>query len=963
MASWLSGVKTFVDLFSLGFSISNQYKSNKISEEYYEAQMDSTAESLNISKESLKLQYENLRNSYEQTLNDFRTNRLSVMQQRDSYAASKDQTELTIENLIKGQGGIEYYNALLSRWQDDYDYQVATTRREGKAAYDSLMANYTGTEVMHAEAGRSGKTAELLEQQRKQDVEAFVGKDMKLDAIGGIYSQTLTELTKDLSSDKHTYMTQLGILGKSLVQERENLKDYRTNLAEIDNEISKYDAQIKAYEDILSGESSAFDQDIEGAMSGLQPGEDETPETTETTTPDPVTEDTEQNNRIMDSIVNGDDSAAPEVDHVGTSTKDWSDYSLKHNDISSNLAFIKANPDKVTLEVLDASNLGNGWTAFRATDESGKVVEIYRDADGRMIQYGTDEKGNKTYRLVTDDGDWKTYKADDLESAIKELDKLDELGDLAHGGVALGAGLLGGPVGIGIGLVDAIYSGVAWLDNKSRQSSYDAVYKAAQQQAAQQLIDQYSDNWYNEQTEEEVRQAAEEAGSPTYMYDGQKYDTDTGEAHEETPAIQQGLDSGEYKYDSTGAVVGGESTEQPGPRTSGGGTGGSYSSLEERVAAEQAQVEWQPTVEERVEANIEADKTSNRVNEMIDQSSANLYGSPEEPKEESAPAIQTAPGSQTEPRPRTSGGGTGGSYSSLEERVAAEQAEIEKAKAEAEAAAKAEEEARAAKEKAEAEAKAQAEAEAKAKAEAEAQAKAEAEAKAAAEKAQREAEEAAKAAEEARIKAEKEAEEARKAEEQRQAEEAERAKEEARKKAKEAEEAKAKAEAEAKAAAEAQAKAEAEAKAAAEAQAKAEAEAEAAKKAQEETAQRLLSKFSSLFSRFFGVSSSSSSQTQPEPEPEPEPKPRTTGGGTGGSYSSLEDRVEKEQAQVEASKTSSSSSSSSSSSGSSKTNSSSSSSSSYSPAIQEGLDSGKYKVDENGYVVAAGSSSTPRARR
>lgn len=779
--------------------------------------MDSTAESLNISKESLKLQYENLYNNYEQTLNDFRTNRLSVMQQRDSYAASMGQTELTIENLIKGQGGIEYYNALLSRWQDDYDYQVATTRREGKAAYDSLMANYTGTEVMHAEAGRSGKTAELLEQQRKQDVEAFVGKDMKLDAIGGIYSQTLTELTKDLSSDKHTYMTQLGILGKSLVQERENLKDYRTNIADIDNEISKYDAQIKAYEDILSGESSAFDQDIENAMSGLEPGEDDTPGTTDTTntstaTPDPVTEDTERNNRIMDSVVNGDDDfSTPEVDHVGTSARDWSDYTLKNDDISSNFAFIKANPDKVSLEILDASNLGNGWTAFRATDESGNVVEVYRDADGRMIQYGTDKNGNKTYRLVTDDGDWKTYKADELEDAIKELDKLDELGDLAHGGVALGAGLLGGPVGIGIGIVDAIYSGVAWLGNKSRQSSYDAVYKAAQQQAAQQqeaqqLIDQYSGNWYNEQTEEEVRQAAEEAGSPTYMYDGQKYDTETGEAHKETPAIQQGLDSGKYKYDSTGAVVSGTSTEQPGQRTSGGGTGGSYSSLEERVAAEQAQVEWQPTVEERVEANIEADKTSNRVNEMIDQSSANLYGSleepetVEEPEEEPAPVIQTAPGSQTEPRPRTSGGGTGGSYASLEERVAAEQAEIEKAKAEAEAAAKAEEEARAAKEKAEAEAKAQA----KAKAEAKAQAKA-------------------------------------------------------------------------------------------------------------------------------------------------KPKPRTTGGGTGGSYSSFEDRVKKEQAQVEASKTSSSSSN--------------SSSSTYSPAIQEGLDSGKYKIDENGYVVAAGSSSTPRARR
>ena len=43
--------------------------------------------------------------------------------------------------------------------------------------------------------------------------------------------------------------------------------------------------------------------------------------------------------------------------------------------------------------------------------------------------------------------------------------------------------------------------------------------------------------------------------------------------------------------------------------------------------------------------------------------------------------------------------------------------------------------------------------------------------------------------------------------------------------------------------------------------------------------------------------------------------------------------------------------------------SSSSSSMKYSQAVQEGLDSGKYKIDENGYVVAAGSSSTPRARR
>ncbi len=795
MASVWDGISNGLNWFMKGYEIYNSYKSNKTSEDYYNSQIETTANSLEISKANLELQYEQLRNNYVTTLNDLKSNRLSTLQSRDSYAANMENTQLTIEKLMKGENGIEYFDALLARWQDNYDYQVASTRKEGKASYDSLMANYTGTEVMNAEAGRSGKTAELLEQQKRQDVEAFVGKDLKLDSIGGIYSQTLTELNKDLNSDKHTYMTQLGILGKSLVAERENLKDYKTNLSEIDAEIAKYDAQIKTYEDYLNGKEFN-EEDIANAYNNTKPGESDTPtdntqpsesdtikETTET---NPI-EDVNTNVQDMDSILSG----ATSNNHAGTTTQDWSSYVLKNNDITNNLKFIKNNPDRVKTEILDASSLGDGWQGIKVTDDSGNVVVIYKDSEGRFIQEGTDKDGNKTYRLTTSDGDGWTYKAEDIEEAIGKLDTLDTVGDATHGAISLASGLLG-PAGAFVGLVDLIYQGATYLNEKSKSSTFDSLYKSTSEKMAEEIAKQYSENWYQET-----------------------------------------------------------------PRTTGGGTGGSYSSLEDRVAAEQAQVEASKTPEERAAENLENRSTGNRIADMLIERTA-VDVTPLEDNTDNTEDLNTVSESVSnvsEPVSEVSQ-----SVSEVSEPVEAKPpivknqtnvpqvttvtAEEDQARLEAQKQAEAE------KLKAEQEAKAKAEAEAKAKAELEAKTKAEAEAKAKAEEqariaAEREAEEkrlaqeAEKAKQEAtakrlaeeraaaQAKANEEAERA-KEEEQRQAEEAERAKQEviAKKKAQAQAEAKKKAEQEAAA----KAKAEQETKARAEEEARQAAEAERAKK-------------------------------------------------------------------------------------------------------------------------------------
>lgn len=752
MASVWDGISNGLNWFMKGYEIYNSYKSNKTSEDYYNSQIETTANSLEISKANLELQYEQLRNNYVTTLNDLKSNRLSTLQSRDSYAANMENTQLTIEKLMKGENGIEYFDALLARWQDNYDYQVASTRKEGKASYDSLMANYTGTEVMNAEAGRSGKTAELLEQQKRQDVEAFVGKDLKLDSIGGIYSQTLTELNKDLNSDKHTYMTQLGILGKSLVAERENLKDYKTNLSEIDAEIAKYDAQIKTYEDYLNGKEFN-EEDIANAYNNTKPGESDTPtdntqpsesdtikETTET---NPI-EDVNTNVQDMDSILSG----ATSNNHAGTTTQDWSSYVLKNNDITNNLKFIKNNPDRVKTEILDASSLGDGWQGIKVTDDSGNVVVIYKDSEGRFIQEGTDKDGNKTYRLTTSDGDGWTYKAEDIEEAIGKLDTLDTVGDATHGAISLASGLLG-PAGAFVGLVDLIYQGATYLNEKSKSSTFDSLYKSTSEKMAEEIAKQYSENWYQET-----------------------------------------------------------------PRTTGGGTGGSYSSLEDRVAAEQAQVEASKTPEERAAENLENRSTGNRIADMLIERTA-VDVTPLEDNTDNTEDLNTVSESVSnvsepvEAKPPIVKNQTNvpqvTTVTAEEDQArleAQKQAEAERLKAEQEA-----------KAKAEAEAKAKAELEAKTKAEAEAKAKAEEQARIAAEREAEEkrlVQEAEKAKQEAtakrlteereaaQVKANEEAEKA-KAEEQRQAEEAERAKQEviAKKKAQAQAEAKAKAEEEA----------------------------------------------------------------------------------------------------------------------------------------------------------------------
>ena len=912
MASVWDGISNGLNWFMKGYEIYNSYKSNKTSEDYYNSQIETTANSLEISKANLELQYEQLRNNYVTTLNDLKSNRLSTLQSRDDYAANMENTQLTIEKLMKGENGIEYFDALLARWQDNYDYQVATTRKEGKANYDSLMANYTGTEVMNAEAGRGGKTAELLEQQQKQNVEAYVGKDMKLDAIGGIYSQTLTELNRDLNSDKHTYMTQLGILGKSLVAEKESLKDYKTNLAEIDEEIAKYDAQIQTYEDYLNGKEFNA-EDIAKAYGSTKPGESDTPtesNPTETSTPETTNpiEDVNTSVQDMDSILNGDTSN----NHAGTTTQDWSSYALKNNDITNNLKFIKNNPDRVTTEILDASSLGDGWQGMKVTDDAGNVVVIYKDSEGRFIQEGTDKDGNKTYKLTTADGDGWTYKAEDIEEAIGKLDTLDTVGDVAHGVVSLAGGLLG-PVGAVVGLVDLIYQGVTYLNEKGKSSTFDSLYKSASEKAAEEIAKQYSENWYKEQTAEELRAAAQEAGNPYYVYNGQRYDTATGELHTETTAIQGGVDSGKYKYDENGYVVSADSSSTPEARTTGGGTDGSYSSLEERVAAEEAQVNKTP--EERAQETLENRSTANKVAEMLISRTA-VETTPLEPQEEVGP-------DEEEIRPKV---GPNVPEEVVDEVV--EEPVEETAKAtekppvvknqtnipETTTVTKEEDEARA---KAEAEAR-EREAEEQRLAE-------EAERTKQAAIAQKQAEEKAKAEAELKAKQEAEAEEAErvKAEEQRQAEELARAKAEAQSKKQAEARAKAEAQAKAKAAAEEKAKKEAEEKAKAEAEAKAKEEAEAKKKAEEAAKLKRQIKYNKTVASITGQSTQS----------------KLTAYFTNKTAITTKSNATQTQTTTPISKTT------------------------YSPAIQAGLDSGKYIVDKYGYVVANPAAKTTTTKK
>lgn len=246
---------------------------------------------LDIERERLGLEQDSLINEYRSTLNGFKANRLSAQGDLLSY---KNQAEQTGINIRQIRSDIGSYENLIGRWQADYDLQMRTQKMQGLETFNQLMAGFTGTEVMNAEAGRGGRSAQLVEGAARRQVEMFAGKDMKFNAIGGLYGRTISELDKDLNADLASYRNQVQILGESLDMEQGNLEEYNAHVAEIEKAIEDYDADIESYEQkIRELEENRFRSDEEEPEAQSEMPAEEEPEE-----PEAVEEKTEEPHQV-----------------------------------------------------------------------------------------------------------------------------------------------------------------------------------------------------------------------------------------------------------------------------------------------------------------------------------------------------------------------------------------------------------------------------------------------------------------------------------------------------------------------------------------------------------------------------------------------------------------------------------------------------------------------------------------
>lgn len=208
----------------------------------------SAANQAEANRKQYEAQQKALLNEYQSTLAGLRSNYNSADKILSDYKEGKEQNRISI---LQTESDISSVENLLERWQGDYNYQMNELQTQGMEQFSALMSNWSNQEVLNAEQGKSGKTAEILETQQKNKLISYVGSDLKLNSVGGLYGQARNELNLDLMADKQSYEGQLGILNKSLDTYKDNAGIYDTQIGNISESLNKYSEQITEYEDLI----------------------------------------------------------------------------------------------------------------------------------------------------------------------------------------------------------------------------------------------------------------------------------------------------------------------------------------------------------------------------------------------------------------------------------------------------------------------------------------------------------------------------------------------------------------------------------------------------------------------------------------------------------------------------------------------------------------------------------------
>ena len=205
-----------------------------------------------------------LANAKNERQRQFDTAYLNAISQYNQLENQVTQTGLAIKQT---EANISAFDQALTRWQSEFDLSLEAFQQEGEAAYNELYQNWQGTELAMAATGRVGGSAALVAAQRKAQLEAFAGSDLKLNADGGMYGASLSSFYLDsfaglteLQGNRDIAAESLGIYEDSLAAYEAQLQAQGTvvldYMADDYNKINGFWWSTKA-EQIRSGDEAA----------------------------------------------------------------------------------------------------------------------------------------------------------------------------------------------------------------------------------------------------------------------------------------------------------------------------------------------------------------------------------------------------------------------------------------------------------------------------------------------------------------------------------------------------------------------------------------------------------------------------------------------------------------------------------------------------------------------------------
>lgn len=173
------------------------------------------------------------------------------------YAQAEDlyyQNEYNIEQTglaaAQTQANISGFDQTLRRWQTQYDIEKQSLQQQAESQYDALMSNWQGTELLAAARGQSGGSADIIAQQRQNQVAQLAGSDLILDQYGGTYGTSLSEFRLDMLAGRNELMENRKIQAQALASYKQSLGQYQI----------LRDQYFSAYEKAYANTASAYEK-------------------------------------------------------------------------------------------------------------------------------------------------------------------------------------------------------------------------------------------------------------------------------------------------------------------------------------------------------------------------------------------------------------------------------------------------------------------------------------------------------------------------------------------------------------------------------------------------------------------------------------------------------------------------------------------------------------------------------